>query len=113
MRFLLKERPEDLQERASEIDAFRQTGVLPTPLTRDGEFIAYLITPTEVRPLIESAGFVARTVLGVEGLSTLIDDKLNTLQGEAWDAWVDLNYRAAADPNLHGASDHLLCVAQK
>jgi SAM-dependent methyltransferase len=113
LRYLLKERPEDLHGRASDMEAFHQTGILPTPLTSDGEFIAQLIPPAEARPLIESAGFTVRTVLGVEGLSTLIDDKLNALQGEAWEAWVDLNYRAAADPSLHGASDHLLCVAEK
>jgi len=113
LRFLLKERPEDLPERASEIETFWQTGVLPTSLTGDGQFIAYLIPPVEIRPFVESAGFVVRAVLGVEGLSTLIDDKLNTLQGEAWEAWVDLNYRVAADPSLHGASDHLLCIAEK
>jgi len=113
LRYLLKERPEDLQTRASEIESFWQTGVLPTPLTSDGEFVAHLVFPNEARPFVESAGFVVRMLLGVEGLATLIDDKVNALQGEAWEAWVETNYCAAADPSLHGASDHLLCVAEK
>lgn len=113
LRFLLKEHPEQLSPRAPELETFWQTGVLPAPLKDGSEFIAYLIPPAEVRPLVESAGFIVRTVLGVEGLSTLIDEKLNTLRGEAWEAWVDLNYRVAADPSLHGASDHLLCLAEK
>ncbi len=113
LRYLLKERPEELSERAAELETFCQTGVLPAALTRDGEFIAHLIPPAEARPLVEAAGFRIKAGLGVEGLSTLIDDKLNMLQGEAWEAWVELNYQTAADPSLHGASDHLLVLAEK
>jgi SAM-dependent methyltransferase len=113
LRYLLKERPEQLHERAAEIVEFWRMGVLPAPLQDGSEFIAYLIPPNEVQPFVESFGFKKRTVLGVEGLSTLIDEKLNALQGEAWEAWVALNYQVATDPSLHGASDHLLCIAEK
>jgi ubiquinone/menaquinone biosynthesis C-methylase UbiE len=113
LRYISNEKPEDLHQRAAEIETFWQTGVLPTPLTSDGGFVAHLVFPADVRPLVESAGFNVRALLGVEGLSTLIDDKVNALQGEAWEAWVEMNYRAAADSSLHGASDHLLCVAEK
>jgi hypothetical protein len=90
-----------------------QTGALPAPLQDGTEFIAHLMPPAEVQPLVEAAGFNVRATFGVEGLSTLIDQNLNELQGEAWEAWVDLNYRAAQDPSLYGASDHLVCVAEK
>lgn len=113
LRYLLKHKPQDLKERAAEIEAFLQTGVLPAPLKDGSEFIAHLIPPGEVAPLVASAGFTVHAMFGVEGLSTLIDDNLNTLQGDAWEAWEDVNYRAAADPSLYGASDHLLCVAVK
>jgi len=113
LRFLLKEKPEQLLGRAAEIESFFQTGVLPAPLKDGTEFIAHLIAPEAVKPLVESAGFQTRAILGVEGLSTLIDDKLNQLQGAEWEAWVDLNYQLAADPSLYGASDHLLCIAYK
>lgn len=113
LRFLLKEHPEWLVERRPEIAAFFETGVLPAPLQDGSEFIAYLTEPEAVRPLMEGAGFTINAVLGVEGLSTLIDDKLNQLQGPAWEAWVDLNYKLAADPSLLGNSDHLVCLAHK
>ena len=38
---------------------------------------------------------------------------MNALQGELWDAWVDLNYRLGQDPALYGAADHLLYIGEK
>lgn len=113
LRFLLKEDPEFLARSPERVAAFWQTGSFP-PERGDGtEFIAYFIPPAEVRPLIERAGLVVHTVLGVEGLASMIDDRLNTLEGEVWERWVEINYRLAADPGLHGACEHLLCVAEK
>lgn len=113
LRYLLKEKPEQLHERAAEVAEFWQTGVLPAPLQDGSEFIAHLLPPSDVQPFVESFGFRQRALIGVEGLSTLIDEKLNALQGEAWEAWVDLNYRVANDPTLLGASDHLVCIAER
>jgi SAM-dependent methyltransferase len=93
--------------------AILETGVLPPRGERDGEFVAYFAHPTEVKPLVETQGFTVKTILGVEGLISEIEDKVNELTGESWDYWVDLNYRVAADPCLHGAAEHLLVVAEK
>lgn len=113
LRFLVKEDPEFVVRSPRRIAAFWQTGSFPPERGDGAEFIAYFAPPAEVRPLIEKAGFNVRAVLGVEGLVSMIEDKLNALTGEAWDAWVDINYRAAADPGLHGAVEHLLCIAEK
>jgi hypothetical protein len=43
----------------------------------------------------------------------MIEDGVNALSGEAWEMWVDLNYRVAADPSIHGCVEHLLVVAVK
>ncbi|MBM4424454.1 MAG: class I SAM-dependent methyltransferase [Chloroflexi bacterium] len=111
LRFLLKEDPEFLIRSPERVAGFWQTESFPPARTDGAEFIAHFIPPTEVRPLIESAGFDVRAVLGVEGLASMIDDKLNALEGDAWNAWVSLNYCAAFDPSLHGACEHLLCIA--
>ena len=89
------------------------TGVLPPRGESDAEFVAYFAHPTEVVLLCQRAGFEIVTVLGVEGLVSMIEDGVNALSGEAWDAWVDLNYRLAADPSIHGCVEHLLAVAVK
>ena len=89
------------------------SGVLP-PRGAEGEgFVAYFAHPAEVVPLCQSAGLEVVTVLGVEGAVSLIEDGVNALSGPAWETWVALNYRLAADPIIHGAVEHLLAVAVK
>jgi 2-polyprenyl-3-methyl-5-hydroxy-6-metoxy-1,4-benzoquinol methylase len=113
LRFFAKDAPEWILQHPLEMEAFWQTGVFP-PIRKDGtEFLAYFAPPASVKPLIESAGFNVKTVLACEGTVSMIDEKINALEGDLWNAWVDLNYRLAPDPSLHGACEHLLCVARK
>jgi 2-polyprenyl-3-methyl-5-hydroxy-6-metoxy-1,4-benzoquinol methylase len=113
LRYFAREVPEWVLQYPKEIEAFWKTGVFP-PIRNDGtEFLAYFAPPAEVKPLIESANFKAQTVLACEGIVSMIDEKINVLEGELWNVWVDLNYRLAPDPSLHGACEHLLVVAYK
>ena len=84
------------------------------PRSGDGnEFVAYFAHPTEVAPLFWSLGFEVETILGLEGLVSLNEEAVNQLEGRPWHTWVDLNYRVAADPCLHGGVEHLLAVSTK
>jgi S-adenosylmethionine-dependent methyltransferase len=89
------------------------TGVLPPCGEEGSTFVAHFAHPSEVVPLHRDAGLEVVTVLGVEGLVSMIEEGVNALSGQAWEVWVDLNYRAAADPCLHGGVEHLLVVAFK
>ena len=71
------------------------------------------VHPSKAADIMEEAGFETQTLLAQEGLVSLIDEKVNLLQGEAWEAWVDLNYRCAQDPTIHGAAEHLLYVGKR
>lgn len=73
---------------------------------------AYFAHPDEIVPLMEAAGFVSLCVIGCEGIVAGHEEKINTLSGEAWDRWVDLNYRLGKDPALSGAADHLLYIGR-
>lgn len=77
------------------------------------ELVAYFAHPSEVAPLVREAGFEVEKVLGVEGLLAVIDEKVNDLSDEAWDAWVEVNYQVADDPYILGSVEHLLVVATK
>jgi hypothetical protein len=43
----------------------------------------------------------------------MIEEKINELTGEAFEAWVELNYKLGRDPTVHGAAEHLLYVGRK
>jgi S-adenosylmethionine-dependent methyltransferase len=62
---------------------------------------------------MEAAGFATLALIGCEGLVAGHEEKVNALQGEAWQRWVDLNYRLGQEPSLHGAADHLLYIGRK
>jgi ubiquinone/menaquinone biosynthesis C-methylase UbiE len=89
------------------------TGVLP-PRGAEGEaFVAHFAHPREVVPLCQRVGLEVVVVLGVEGVVSMNEDGVNALSGVAWETWVDLNYRLAADPAIHGGVEHLLTIAVK
>ena len=74
---------------------------------------AYFAHPGEIIPFMERAGFTTLGVVGCEGIVAGHEGKINALSGEAWERWVDLNYRLGQDPYLWGAADHLLYVGRK
>jgi ubiquinone/menaquinone biosynthesis C-methylase UbiE len=74
---------------------------------------AYFSHPSEIVPLLEQGGFETLDLVACEGVVSMIDEKLNELSGEAWDAWVELNYRLGRDPSVHGAAEHLLYIGRK
>lgn len=90
-----------------------EDGVQPPHGTPGSGFVAWFAHPSEVEPLLSGAGLELVTILGVEGVVSMIEERVNALCGEAWDLWVDLNYRLAADPSIHGCVEHLLAVAVK
>jgi 2-polyprenyl-3-methyl-5-hydroxy-6-metoxy-1,4-benzoquinol methylase len=83
------------------------------PPADDDHFHAYFAHPSEVEPLLQTAGLDPAGMFAVEGFVVLIDEAVNALQGDEWDAWVDVNLGLAADPSLLMAADHLLAFATK
>jgi len=73
---------------------------------------AYFAHPDEVLPLMESSGFQTMDLVGCEGIVSGFEEEINTYTGEAWEAWVELNYRLGHEATLYGASDHLLYVGR-
>jgi S-adenosylmethionine-dependent methyltransferase len=73
---------------------------------------AYFAHPVEIVPFMENCGLSTLCLVGVEGLVAGHEETVNGLEGEAWQAWVDFNYRLGQEPSLHGASDHLIYIGQ-
>jgi hypothetical protein len=62
---------------------------------------------------MEGCGLRTLRLVGCEGVVAGHEGKVNELTGEAWEAWVDLNYKLGQELVLYGAADHLLYVGEK
>ncbi len=113
IRYVAAHEPAYLVEQPELLEMMLSTGRLPPRGEQGSAFVAYFAHPTEVVPLCQRAGFEVHTVLGVEGVVSMIEDGVNALSGAAWEAWVDLNHRLAEDATLHGGVEHLLVVAHR
>lgn len=74
---------------------------------------AYFAHPSEVIPFMEKADLEHVDLVACEGVISMIDEQVNELGGELWEAWVDVNYRLGKDPTVQGAAEHLLYVGRK
>jgi len=74
---------------------------------------AYFAHPDEVIPLGEAAGFETVLRMGCEGVVSGHEAYVNSLEGEDFERWADLNYRISKDPAAIGASDHILYIGRK
>ncbi len=79
----------------------------------DGFTDAYFAHPDEVIPTCESVGFRTVMRMGCEGVVAGHESYVNSLEGEQFEHWVDLNYRISQDPGAIGASDHILYIGRK
>lgn len=73
----------------------------------------YTAHPNEIAPMMEAVGFHTQALLAQEGIVSMIEDKVNQLEGPSWEAWADLNYRCASDPSIHGGAEHLLYIGRR
>jgi SAM-dependent methyltransferase len=74
---------------------------------------SYFANPIEIRELMESEKFETLDLIACEGIVSMIEEKVNELEGRAFDAWVELNYRLSKDPGIHGSAEHLVYVGRK
>lgn len=110
---LAEKNPNWILEKPEDGERILATGQLPWRGSGEPVFVAYFAHPTEVEPLIRIGGFEVDSILALEGLVAQAEEEINTLSGEAWQAWLDVNYRVATDPSIHGGVEHLLAVAVK
>jgi len=107
------EDPNEAVDHPELYERVEQTGVLPPRDDGTGGFVAYFTHPSEIQPLCADAGLNVDVLLGVEGLTSQREEKINTLTGDAWQHWVDINYRIAHDPCILGGVEHLLAVCHR
>ncbi|MFD7596289.1 hypothetical protein ACFV6D_25040 [Kitasatospora sp. NPDC059812] len=84
---------------------------------RPGRFTGgYLTRPDDVAPLFEEHGFRVRRLLVSQGILAWAQSEAAALAHRDPDAYqrlLDVAYRTASDPSIHGMSGHLLVVAER
>jgi S-adenosylmethionine-dependent methyltransferase len=113
VRYAAAEAPTLPLDEPEELETILSTGQLPPRGEQGSRFVAHFAHPAEVPSLCRQPGFEMLEVLGVEGVVSMIEEDVNALSGQAWQAWVDLNQRLAPEPSLLGAAEHLLAVLEK
>lgn len=101
--------PEAIVENWAYVEPLLTTGIDNHP---HGFADAYFAHPDEIVPFMERAGFVTLCLIGCEGIVAGHEEQINTVSGEAWERWVDLNYRLGKDLSLHGAADQVLYIGR-
>jgi ubiquinone/menaquinone biosynthesis C-methylase UbiE len=112
IRWAAKNEPSWILEHQQRVRKLLVTGILEEH--KENTFTdAYFADPLEIKPLMKSNGFKTMDLIACEGVISMIEDKVNELKGDLWDAWVELNYKLGKDPTVHGAAEHLLHVGRK
>lgn len=112
LRWAAKDDPEWILRRQGDHQRVLDSGQYERPPDEPGFIDAYLEHPSEIEPFMASCGLQSLDLIGCEGAVSMIEDKINALTGELWDAWVSVNYRLSKDPSIHGAAEHLLYVGK-
>ncbi len=105
--------PERLVDESELYQTILETGRILPQSDGTPRFVAYLAHPAEVQPLCRDAGFEVLHILGVEGVVSNTETRINALQGEIWERWIDVNYQIAHDPYSLGGVEHILTVCRK
>ncbi len=112
IRWAAKYEPSWILKHRDRLEQLLVSGALPAH-PGEGFTDAHFVHPREIRPLMEGEGFETLDLIACEGVVSMIEEQVNALSGELWEAWVELNYRLGKDPSVHGAAEHLLYVGRK
>jgi ubiquinone/menaquinone biosynthesis C-methylase UbiE len=110
IRFWAKRDPMQVVDHRAVYEQQVATGKTPNAV---GFTDMYLMRPGELAALFEGKSVAHIVTIACEGVVSMIREKLNELDGEPWDYWVDLNYGLGKDPDTHGLAEHLLYVGRK
>ncbi len=114
LRDLAKNYPERLVTDRNKAESLLEDGIWTFEGQDDPPFVDfYAVRPGDVAPMMDRAGFEMQSMLAQEGLVSMIEEKVNLLDGSTWEAWADLNYRCASDPSIHGTAEHLLYIGRR
>ncbi len=70
-------------------------------------------TVDDCRKLLKDSGLNIISEVAADGLSELLEDKINNMSDEDYKQWLNFHYYCCEKPEFLGVSNHLLFVAEK
>lgn len=109
IRYLAKDEPDSILTNQEMINSVLATGdahseQYPASFSN----FSYWSRPDEIEPLMRDCGFEMLQMISAEGAVAYLDDGIQQLDTERWNAWVELNYRLGKQSDLYGAGIHLV-----
>lgn len=77
---------------------------------KDNFTTSYFMIPVEARRFMSSFKLTELAFAGVEGFSTLTEEKFNELPKDKFDKWLDVIYRLSEDPQTFAVYQHYLYI---
>jgi hypothetical protein len=77
------------------------------------DFFWKATTPAKMEQYAKSEGLNVTHNIGVDGLSFILRDKVNTATDEIFEKWMDFIYEHCENPSLLGYSMHGLLIGKK
>ena len=77
------------------------------------DFPFVFATVQQARELLQTSGLKILAEIAADGLSELLAEKINNMDDESYQLWLNYHYYYSEKPELLGASNHLLFAARK
>lgn len=77
------------------------------------DFPFVFATVDQARELIKKSGLTIVAEVAADGLSELLADKINNMDEESYELWLNFHFYYSEKPEFLGWSNHLLFLAQK
>ncbi|HEY5561662.1 MAG TPA: methyltransferase domain-containing protein [Clostridiaceae bacterium] len=106
---IIKSRPEDLND-ANQLLKYLENGVNSE---EEGFTSAYFIKPLEAKSFMSQFNLKELAFAGVEGLSSIVEQKINELPQNIFEQHIEAIYRLSKDPNTFASCEHYLYVGRK
>ncbi len=110
---VLKKDPSIITERYNELVTFVETGIHVESEKEPGFTDIFLIDPLKIEDEFSDFPVKKRILFGTEGLTAQSETKLNILDPQAFEKWVDLAFLTS--PTIAGvnSSEHIVFMAEK
>lgn len=106
---ILKRSPEELKD-ANQVLKYLENGINSD---EEGFTSAYFIKPVEAEEFMDKFNLKELAFAGVEGLSSMVEQRINVLPQNQFQQYIDIIYKLSEDTHTFACCEHYLYVGKK